>query len=237
MAIKQWSAGEQVSASDLNNNFAQTLQTQNYTAGETITAGQAVYLKGADGRVWKADADASESLDNFIGIALEGGDADDTIMVQTEGLVTGLSGLTAGSFYYVSSTAGALATTGLARIGLAISTTTLLLQKINNTSKFITITTATGTTLSLTTLAGQKVIVWAKGVFADNNTLDISVYLKYNGVTKDTCTMNIPTTGATYKYPFALMYTETPGAGTQNITVETTADSIANVVIIAQVIG
>ena len=157
MSIKTWIVGEQVDAADLNNNFAQTLQTQNYTAGETITADDAVYLKASDGKVYKADADADESLNNFIGIALEGGNADDTIMVQTEGLVTGLSGLTAGSFYYVSSVAGGLsATESKIKIGLAISTTTLLLTKgAGGLSSIIEVFDANGT---YTKKTGAKVV-------------------------------------------------------------------------------
>jgi hypothetical protein len=96
----------------------------------------------------------------------------------------------------------------------------------------ITIETTSGVTHSLTTTAGQKVVVWAKGVFNYNNTLSFDIKLNYNGVQKDICTVNISTSGATFGYPFALMYTEIPGAGTQNITVTTSAGSLTNVVII-----
>ena len=136
MPIKTWIVGEQVDAADLNNNFAQTLQTQNYTAGENISAGEAVYLKASDGYVWKADADAAESLDNFIGIAIETKTTGQTIAIQTEGLVTGLSGLTAGTYYYVSGTTGGLsATISPVKIGIAITTTSLLLIKQTNAVK------------------------------------------------------------------------------------------------------
>lgn len=96
-----------------------------------------------------------------------------------------------------------------------------------------TIITATGTTLSMTTTAGQKVIVWAKGNLNTTavGTVARTVTLKYNGTTKDTV---VPyNENATVSRAFALMYTETHGAGTQNITVETSGDTLANVVIIA----
>lgn len=91
----------------------------------------------------------------------------------------------------------------------------------------LSIETTTGATHSLTTIAGERVIVWAKGV-SSHNGVGGSVYLKYNGVTKDTCTFNNTST----LIGFALMYTETPGAGTQNITVDGNGGAQSNVVII-----
>jgi hypothetical protein len=99
-------------------------------------------------------------------------------------------------------------------------------------SNAITIETTTGTTHSLTTVAGEIVIVWAKGELhavaagAGSRT----IYLNYNGVQKDVVVAYNENT-TTYR-PFSLMYTETPGAATQNITVTSSADVIANVVII-----
>jgi len=99
----------------------------------------------------------------------------------------------------------------------------------------VQIFTASGTTLSLTTTAGQKVIVWAKGDCEDTAG-DTVVNLKYNSVTKDSVAVGPAVTTSNENYPFALQYTETPGAGTQNVTVDGSA-SLANVVIIALVIG
>ncbi len=79
------------------------------------------------------------------------------------------------------------------------------------------IATAATTTLSLTTIASQRVIVWAKGYLNTSGT-STSVTLAYNGVTKDTVTMGIATV-TNWRIPFALMYTETPGAGTHDIVV------------------
>lgn len=90
----------------------------------------------------------------------------------------------------------------------------------------------TGATHSLTTIAGQKVIVFVKGNFSITSagSQQVDVVLKYNAVTKDTVTVyneNVTTTRA-----FALMYTETPGAATQNVTVTSSTGTLANVVII-----
>ena len=68
-------------------------------------------------------------------------------------------------------------------------------------------------TYSLTTTANQRVIVWFAGkttTYSNNG----DVYLKYNGVTKQH--LQVPP-GYT---PVSLQYSEIPGAGTHNITVE-----------------
>lgn len=93
----------------------------------------------------------------------------------------------------------------------------------------LTIETTTGVTHSLTTTAGQKVIVWAKGDYSGSASSD-SVVLKYNGVTKDTVAID-GIDASNESNAFALMYTETPGAGTHNVTV-TSGYGLGNVVII-----
>lgn len=98
----------------------------------------------------------------------------------------------------------------------------------------VTIETTTGTTHSLTTTAGQKVVVWAKG-YDSHGVGSGTVNLKYNGATKDSV-VNGNTSGSTQNVPFALMYTETPGAATQNITVDG-GTSLNSVVIIVMKIG
>jgi hypothetical protein len=98
--------------------------------------------------------------------------------------------------------------------------------------------TATGTTLSLTTTAGQKVIVWAKGHVQPSGTGGgaYDVNLKYDGVVKDKITVDAASSTAARFETFALQYTETPGAGTANITVDG-GENRANVVITVLVIG
>jgi hypothetical protein len=91
--------------------------------------------------------------------------------------------------------------------------------------------TATGTTLSLTTQANDKVVVWAKGnTGAPSSTATIE--LKYDGVQKDIFSApNNDQRGC-----FALQYSETPGAKTADVTVTSDQSGMSQVVIIAQVI-
>ncbi len=89
--------------------------------------------------------------------------------------------------------------------------------------------TTAGATHSLTTVAGEKVIVWAKGSYTGSASSD-SINLKYNAVTKDTVTVDAVDSGNEVN-SFALMYTETPGAGTHDITVTSSTYSLSNVVI------
>jgi hypothetical protein len=107
------------------------------TAGETLTAGQvAVMSDGTSsttaGRWYKADADATYTSTGAtaVGIVQTSAAAGATTSVRLQGRVTGLSGLTAGTTYFVSATAGALTGTAPAnamRVGVAESSTVLLL--------------------------------------------------------------------------------------------------------------
>lgn len=91
----------------------------------------------------------------------------------------------------------------------------------------LTIETTAGATHSLTTTASQKVVVFVKGRLATNgSTSNNLVTLAYNGVSKDTVQMGGEIV------PFALMYTETPGAATHDITVSVNNGSVETVVII-----
>ena len=106
-------------------------------AGETIALGEAVYLSGGDGgltagRWYRTDADNtySSSAAKTVGIAPAAIASAATGTVRLQGRITGLSGLTAGTAYYASATAGALTSTAPANsrfIGTADGTTTLIL--------------------------------------------------------------------------------------------------------------
>lgn len=96
----------------------------------------------------------------------------------------------------------------------------------------LSVITANASTLSMTTGASSKVIVWAKGSCNPASGTQ-TMALNYNAVQKDSVQM-APGGVVT---PFALMYTETPGAGTQNITVTATSGTLATVMIIAVIIG
>jgi hypothetical protein len=101
------------------------------TAGETVAAGNLVYLKTSDARWWKCDADLTATLFGVqLGIAQGAGTAGNLIAggVLKKGLSAVHSGLTANSLYYASNTAGAIATsagTNSRTIGQSRTTSTL----------------------------------------------------------------------------------------------------------------
>lgn len=105
------------------------------TAGETLVAGDFVYLKN-DSKWWKTDADTEATVFGVqLGIAQGAGAADGAITngVMTRGLDTNQSGLVAGTTYYLSNTAGEIsdsAGTYSRIIGVAKSTTTLYFDPI-----------------------------------------------------------------------------------------------------------
>lgn len=110
-------------------NFDQVVIAWN--AGETVSAGQLLYLDVADGE-WKlCDADNSATVDNIIlglaqwagtdGVAITGG-------ILTYGLDTNQTGLTNNAPYFASNTAGGISTsagTVEVSVGVARSTTSL----------------------------------------------------------------------------------------------------------------
>ena len=102
------------------------------TSGEAITAGLAVYMKASDGKLYKTTTGSDEGTFSFAGFAINTTGAADATQYYTRpgGIATGLSGLTAGSYYFLSGTAGQIATSPAsvnrsAKIGQALSTTTL----------------------------------------------------------------------------------------------------------------
>jgi len=101
-------------------------------AGETVAAGDLLYLKTDDQEWYKTDADTAATVNGVqLGIALGAGSDGAGISggVQISGVYT-TTGLTAGSTYYASNTAGeyaATAGTTERAVGLALSTTKLLL--------------------------------------------------------------------------------------------------------------
>lgn len=104
------------------------------TAGEALTAGNVVYLSDGSGaltagRWYKTDADLSyASVDPMVGMVPADIASGEAGSIRLQGRMTGLSGLTIGIKYYVSGTAGALATTPTGRfVGVADSITSLIL--------------------------------------------------------------------------------------------------------------
>lgn len=84
------------------------------TAGETLVAGDSVYLKLSDNRWWKTDADDAATVNNvMLGIAQGAGTAGVAITngVLKRGVDANQSGLVAGEVQYVSNTAGDISNT------------------------------------------------------------------------------------------------------------------------------
>lgn len=104
------------------------------TAGETLALGELIYLKESDSRWWLVDTDTATTYDKVkLGIAMGAGTAGNTISggVQVSGLCSIFTGLSANDMYYASATGGALTTTATTpkiSVGVAISTTTIILD-------------------------------------------------------------------------------------------------------------
>lgn len=106
-------------------------------AGETLAANEWVYLSAGDGGrfagAWyktDADLDYASTTARLVGIVTAGAAQGANATVRRLGRVTGLSGLTAGSLYYLSDTAGTITATAPAntrRVGQADGTTTFVI--------------------------------------------------------------------------------------------------------------
>ncbi len=110
----------------------------NYLAGETITAGMAVYLKSSDSRWWKAQCDstAAEAGSAGLGIALMGSSAGQAVAVQISGSITIGATVVATTQYIVSATAGGIcpiadivSTNYLSLLGYGSTTAILIMNK------------------------------------------------------------------------------------------------------------
>lgn len=109
------------------------------TAGETVAAGELVYLKESDSRWYLVDTDTSSTYNQVsLGIALGAGTSGNSISggVQVSGICSSFTGLTANDTYYATATAGAISTTSTTpkiAVGQALSTTSILLAFEANT--------------------------------------------------------------------------------------------------------
>ena len=81
---------------------------QTNLAGETVTAGQALYLKESDTRWWLSQSDGTEAEAAVRGVALNGASAGQPLAVQTLGEITIGGTVAVGTFYAVGRTAGAI---------------------------------------------------------------------------------------------------------------------------------
>lgn len=81
---------------------------KDYLAGETVTAGQGVYLKAADSKWYLGQCDGTLAESQVQGVALHGASAGQPLQVQVGGLITIGGTIAVGVFYYVSPTAGGI---------------------------------------------------------------------------------------------------------------------------------
>lgn len=105
-------------------------QTVSGIAGEILTKANIVYFKESDQKWWKSDADVSATFDQVrLGIVVADALANAGVTIVLNGPADYFTGLTAGSKYYLSNTAGGVTTsssqTTQVFLGVATNTTTL----------------------------------------------------------------------------------------------------------------
>lgn len=75
-------------------------------------------------------ATTTGSKTTFVGFARTSASSGSSVPVRYSGVVTGLTGLAAGTTYYIGSTAGVVASTGTRKVGIGLSSTSLLITNI-----------------------------------------------------------------------------------------------------------
>ncbi len=111
-----------------------TIQTLN--AGETIngaTLPVAIFVNDSDDEVYACDGNDTTKL-NFDGFAISNSTDGNPISIQNNGIVRGFSGLDIGKKYYVQDdkTIGTTVGTYVVVVGIAVSTTELLIYRTDN---------------------------------------------------------------------------------------------------------
>lgn len=113
---------------------------KDFPFGETVTAGMSVYLKASDSKWWKAQADGTADQSGSgvrLGIALNGGAANQPAAVQTGGRLTIGATVAAGVFYYVGLGAGEIGPAGdlgstnyVSQIAYGVSTSVVVVNPL-----------------------------------------------------------------------------------------------------------
>lgn len=109
-------------------------ENMSLTAGETINGGTLpvpVYQNKTDNKFYACDGNDTAKM-KFVGFAVSNGTNGNALLVQFSGIVDGFTNLDEGEKYYLSDTEGTIATTPgtyQVLVGVAISTTQLLIQK------------------------------------------------------------------------------------------------------------
>lgn len=165
------------------------------TAGETVVAGNILYLKTADARWWKASTAIPEASSTIIGISQGSASAGATISngVLLFGSDTTQTGLSSGANYFLGNTAGTLTTaTTTVELGKARSSTNLyfephfLAPSVGGANTFTGNNTFTGVnSFTATTTTIGSFPVWQIGkqmqVFSSTGTTTFAVP---SGITK-----------------------------------------------------
>lgn len=181
------------------------------TAGETLVVDEWVYLSAGDGglsagRWYKTDADLdyASTAARMVGIVTAGGAVGGDIAVRRLGRVEGLSGLTTGSLYYLSATAGEItssAPTNPRRVGQADSTTSLVIgaEIVEPNKGFIPLDLSVGRILS----GGATQNAAANGGLTASDSAPI--YQRVNGATDQALRLNWAagvTSAVTWSFPY-----------------------------------
>lgn len=125
------------------------------TAGETVSAGQVLYLKQSDQRWYKAGTTILEASSSPLGISQGAGTAASSISggILTGGIDSNQSGLTGGRNYFLSSTAGTMGVATTSRVvGRAGSASTLyfdssFIPNVSQNNNFLGVNTFSTTTI------------------------------------------------------------------------------------------
>ena len=135
LASSDVSAGGDILATQQQNlrTDIKSLRQDTQTAGETIagaTLPVACYFNNTDDEWYACDANDNTKLE-FKGFAITDGTDSNSIVIQFHGIVGGFTGLTVGAKYYVQDdkTIGTTMGTYEVLVGVAISTTEILIQK------------------------------------------------------------------------------------------------------------
>jgi predicted transcriptional regulator len=113
-------------------------------AGETITAGQAVYLKSTDGKLWKAQCDGTAEEGTPIGIALNGASVGQPVTYAANGSIVIGATTVKTTTYMLSATPGGVApqadlisTNKIVRLGHATDTAGAMIVDIKATGAVV----------------------------------------------------------------------------------------------------
>lgn len=102
-----------------------------FISGQTINKADAVVVATSTGLLVKANSALASTTLNFIGFATSTGATSSTIYVQTGGVVSGFSGLTAGRDYYINDSGALSLTPGSLElfVGQAVDSSSIFIKK------------------------------------------------------------------------------------------------------------